>query len=266
MVDSDGKIITYSGINWPGAADTMLPEGLLYQSAEQIARRIKDMGLNVVRLTFPIELVDDIYETNGADVTLQDALTRALGSENGTRVEEEILQNNPQFHGRTTRLDVVDAVAQALHNEGLMLHLDNHVSKAMWCCSLTDGNGRFGDTYFNVTNWIRGLSFMAAHGAKHWPNFASIGLRNELRDGGGEPYLWSVWKTNMVNAANAVYEANPNILLFFSGGNYDVTLDTITTGATLDDGSVFSIDDYSFKNKFVFELHSYDSVSDAAAT
>lgn len=239
----------------------MIPEGLQYQSAKQIAKRIKDMGLNVVRLTFPIELVDDIYNNDGTDVKLLDALTLALGTENGTAVYEQILSHNPEFNHQTTRLDLFDSVARALNDEGLLLHLDNHVSKAMWCCSLTDGNAWFGDTYFDVDNWIRGLSFMADHGAKHWPNFASIGLRNELRDGGGEDYLWSVWKKHMVDAANAVHAANPDILIFFSGLNYDVTLNPIIEGTVLGDGTYFHISDYDFQDKFVFELHTYDTVT-----
>jgi hypothetical protein len=60
-------------------------------------------------------------------------------------------------------LKVFDAVAAGLAAQAIYVHLDNHVSKAMWCCSLTDGNSWFGDTYFNTTNWIRGLSYMAAH-------------------------------------------------------------------------------------------------------
>lgn len=56
-----------------------------------------------------------------------------------------------------------DAVATALAAQAIYVHLDNHVSKAKWCCSLTDGNSWFGDTHFDTTKWIRGLSYMAAH-------------------------------------------------------------------------------------------------------
>lgn len=58
---------------------------------------------------------------------------------------------------------VFDAVAAGLAAQNIYVHLDNHVSKAMWCCSLTDGNSWFGDTYFDTNKWIRGLSYMAAH-------------------------------------------------------------------------------------------------------
>jgi hypothetical protein len=44
-----------------------------------------------------------------------------------------------------------------------MVHLDNHISKAMWCCNSRDGNSWFGDKYFNTDHWIRGWAFMANH-------------------------------------------------------------------------------------------------------
>ncbi len=44
--DSTGAIFTYIGVNWPGAADTMLPEGLQYQSVQTIVGKIKSSGFN----------------------------------------------------------------------------------------------------------------------------------------------------------------------------------------------------------------------------
>lgn len=47
--------------------------------------------------------------------------------------------------------------------QNIYVHLDNHMSTGTWCCSNTDGNGFWGDEYFPVTNWTRGLSYMASH-------------------------------------------------------------------------------------------------------
>jgi hypothetical protein len=77
IVDANGNHVPIVGINWPGAADTMLPEGLQYSSIECIVQKISDTGFNAVRLTFAIEMVDDILD-NGGDVTLNDTLTTAL--------------------------------------------------------------------------------------------------------------------------------------------------------------------------------------------
>ena len=38
---------------------------------------------------------------------------------------------------------------------------DNHMSQRRWCCSLDDGNGFFGDCYFDPQEWLQGLSLVA---------------------------------------------------------------------------------------------------------
>lgn len=106
IIDADGDKVPYVGINWPGAADTMLPEGLQYQSVANIVQKISDTGFNVVRLTFAIEMVDDILD-NGGDVSLNDTLITALGAANGSLVLEKILDQNSGFTAKTTRLQVL---------------------------------------------------------------------------------------------------------------------------------------------------------------
>lgn len=107
VLDSTGANFTYIGTNWPGAADVMIPEGLQYASIESIVSKIKSLKMNVVRLTFAIEMVDDIKD-NGGDVTIQKAFTKALGSK-GDAVYQKVIQNNPQFNASTTRLQVIIA-------------------------------------------------------------------------------------------------------------------------------------------------------------
>lgn len=92
-------------MNWPGAADVMIPEGLQYASIKSIVSGIKSLGMNVIRLTFAIEMIDDILD-DGGDVTVQTALTSALGVENGCTLYKEIVKNNPSFSSATTRLQV----------------------------------------------------------------------------------------------------------------------------------------------------------------
>lgn len=104
VVDSTGANFTYVGTNWPGAGDVMIPEGLQYASIESIVSKIKSLKMNVVRLTFAIEMVDDIKD-NGGDVTIQKAFQKALGSK-GDAAYQKVIQNNPQFSASTTRLQV----------------------------------------------------------------------------------------------------------------------------------------------------------------
>lgn len=58
---------------------------------------------------------------------------------------------------------VFDAVAAEAAANEIYVHLDNHISQGTWCCSSTDGNGWWGDTYFSISNWTRGLAYMADH-------------------------------------------------------------------------------------------------------
>lgn len=160
--DSTGEKFTYVGVNWPGAGEVMIPEGLQYQSISSIVTRIKEMKMNIVRLTFAIEMIDDIKD-NGGDVTVQNALIKVLGTENGAKVWDSVVKNNPQFTNSTTRFQVYDNIAAELAKQQIYVHLDNHMSKGAWCCNGVDGNTWFGDTDFNVTKWERGLVYMAEH-------------------------------------------------------------------------------------------------------
>jgi len=104
--DSTGATFTYIGVNWPGAADTMLPEGLQYQSVQTIVGKIKSSGFNSIRLTFAIEMIDQIFENGGQDIPISTAFIAALGTENGTKIFNQVLANNPSFNLGTTRLQV----------------------------------------------------------------------------------------------------------------------------------------------------------------
>lgn len=236
-----------------------IPEGLQYQSIESIVSMIKSLGMNVIRLTYAIEMVDDIFSNKNS--TLSAALDNALGSVNGSIVLQQILSHNPSFTASTTRLEVYDAVTAECYKQQLLVHLDNHVSKGEWCCSTGDGNAWFGSEFFNVENWRRGNAFMANH-AKSWPAYVSQGLRNELRDPNNTAlnYGWESWYQNVIPTADAVNAANPDPLIFYSGLHFDTDLANVTAGIPLTpDGSAFDISDFCYADKIVFELHNYNN-------
>ncbi|KAL0935453.1 cellulase family protein [Colletotrichum truncatum] len=265
ILDAKNQTFAFVGVNWAGHEQTMLPEGLQYQSIPNIVTKIAEIGFNSVRLTFATQMVDDIVE-GGGDVTLKTTLQNALGPENGTTVMNQIMKNNPGFNESTKRLEVWNAVADELARQNIFLHLDNHVSKAGWCCKPEDGNSWFGDIHFNTSNWVRSLSFMAEHGKANWKSFSSMGLRNEIRDATIappsptlEPMTWETWKTRMLQGANAVHNANPDILIFFGGRLLDVDISAPVNGKHLSEPNFnFSIAEQPFRNKFIFEQHQYD--------
>ncbi|KAL2139873.1 hypothetical protein VTI28DRAFT_4531 [Corynascus sepedonium] len=267
ILDASGNNVTYAGTNWPGHNDAMIPEGLQYQSIETIVEKVKSIGMNAIRLTFAIQMIDEIYDNDGKDITIEQALAQALGQTNGIKVLNQVLEKNPQFTASTTRLEVFDAVAAELNKQQIYIHLDNHISKGMWCCSTGDGNSWWGDTDFSTENWVRGLSYMANHG-KSWPALMSIGLRNEPRNPTSNPalsrssYNWQNWYEHVREGADAVHAANPDLLIFLSGLDFDTWLTPVVRGEALTPGTGrFDRADFAgtVGEKLVLELHNYDT-------
>lgn len=52
-----------------------------------------------------------------------------------------------------------------------MIHLDNHISKAKWCCDSEDGNSWFGDSEFDADKWRRAWGYMANYVSSSNRNF-----------------------------------------------------------------------------------------------
>ena len=91
----------------------------------------------------------------------------------------------------------------------------------------------------------------------------SIGMRNELRNPednatlNTNSYNWPTWQTNMEAAAKVINAANPDILIFFSGLNFDTTLAPVVAGTG--SGITFKKSDFTFPDKIVLELHNYQN-------
>ncbi|KAI1073362.1 glycoside hydrolase family 5 protein [Whalleya microplaca] len=261
-----GDTIVYAGTNWPGHGEVMIPDGLGYQSIETVVSKIKSLGMNSIRLTYAIQLIDDIYANNGKDTTVKDSFIKALGQSNGTKVYNQFLAKNPSFDDSTTRLQVFDAVAAECAKQNIYVHLDNHMSKAAWCCSTTDGNSWFGDRDYNVDNWVRGLTYMANHG-KSWTALASMSLRNELRKPDSnatlrdKSYNWQDWYTNIKKGTSAINGANAGLLIFLSGLDFDTYITPVVQGTALTPGSgKFSTADFpGYADKLVLEIHTYQN-------
>lgn len=99
--------VVLAGVNWPGHGLPMIPEGLHHQSIKDIVAKVQSLGMNIVRLTYATEMLDDIYANDEVDVGLKDSLVKALGIQNGTKVYNEIVDLNPSLGGdKVTRLDV----------------------------------------------------------------------------------------------------------------------------------------------------------------
>ncbi|KAI1382794.1 glycoside hydrolase family 5 protein [Hypoxylon trugodes] len=280
VVNNRDEVVTWAGVNWPMSGETMIPEGLEWKSAEDILDDVAGVGFNFIRMGYAIQMVEEIYDRGGEDVPLEVALIMALGYENGTKVTNEIIAKNPTWTRETTRFEIWSDIASIALYKGIYIHPDVHVGKAQWCCSHTDGNAWFDDLNFDTLNWRRGLSHVATW-AKDHPNVVSMSLRNELRESWNRTDLYYNWETlvgNMSAGADAIHAANPDLLVTWSGMQYDEDLSALTSGKNIltapcykctavrdarrRDPVVFDLAQHPWADKIVWELHLYPMSED----
>ncbi|TVU15557.1 hypothetical protein EJB05_39082, partial [Eragrostis curvula] len=259
IVDQSGNRVKLACVNWPSHLEPMLAEGLSKQPVGVIAGDVAAMGFNCVRLTWPTFLVTN---ASYSDLTVAQSFLRL----NLTESLAGIRANNPGI----VDLKLIDAykasssrslflsfssipaatmararatVVSSLGEKNVMVILDNHVSKPAWCCGNNDGNGFFGDTYFDPDVWVDGLTKMATMFAGV-PNVVGMSLRNELRGPRQNPNDWYKY---MQRGAEAVHAANPRALVILSGLSFDNDLAFINSRPL----------NLSFTGKAAFEVHWY---------
>uniref|UniRef100_A0A0A0L6S7 Glycoside hydrolase family 5 domain-containing protein n=1 Tax=Cucumis sativus TaxID=3659 RepID=A0A0A0L6S7_CUCSA len=157
-----------------------------------------------------------------------------------------IAQNNPTILNMKV-VEAYEAVVDSLGAHGVMVVSDNHISQPRWCCSNDDGNGFFGDRYFNSQEWLQGLS-LATQSLKTKPQVVAMSLRNEPR---GPNQNVEMWFQYMSQGAKLVHQINPNALVVVSGLSYDTDLSFLknrSMGFNLDNKLVFEAHLYSFTN------------------
>lgn len=257
ILDSDDKRVKFKCINWAGHMEVNLPEGLHKQSIPFLADWIKDQGFNCVRLTYSIDHALD------PDKKVSETFSEAAGktgvsAESMSSMYTAAVDKNPFLSNATTR-DVFGSVIDTLWDRGVMTVLDNHVSKASWCCNLTDGNGWWNTAsgyipdnsrYFDTDNWLAGLASMASWAKQSHPGVVGLSLRNELRaipiiqDGNGR----KDWYDYVTRGAKAVHAAHPDALVIIGGDNSATDLTHLRLNP---------LDTSAWAGKNVWEWHAY---------
>ena len=186
ILDTSGHRVRLTSVNWYGFdQQDFVAGGLDHAPLATIVKEIVDLGVNSVRLPWANETV-----------------------ERNPQVPDYAVKANPQFRGRHA-MEVMDAVVRVLADAHIMVVLDNHVSRADWCCNETDGNGlwynaeypdpsglRIGRLLFAATRASAGLSARTCA-----TNFEQGGL------GRNDPKL--DWHAAAERGGNAVLTANP---------------------------------------------------------
>lgn len=230
LEDGAGRRFRLNAVNWAGAHITNAPGGLDMVPVADIARQIRRMGFNAVRLTWSVESV------------LRNPV-----------VDERVVAANPGLVGRHA-LDVLDAVVAALGHEGVLVWLDNHMLDTDWCCDRADCNGFWFNSRWTEQDWVSAWRLLANR-YKDTKAVVGAGLKNEPRSvcggrswGGkgaecnascldpGVPALgcvemaWSTgpeqyqWKRAAEVAGRAILEEKPSMVISISGLEYSTDL------------------------------------------
>ncbi|KAI1644567.1 glycoside hydrolase family 5 protein [Daldinia loculata] len=256
ILDADGQRVKLRCVNWAGHQEANLPEGLNKQSIDYIADFIHQQGFNCVRLTYSID------HALNPDVLVSDSFVNAASAANVSATDmnsmySQVAEKNPFVNGATTRA-VFEAVIAALWKRGVMTILDNHVSKASWCCNIDDGNGWWDEgfgyndwnsRFFKTQDWLNGLQAIATWSVSQ-PGVIGMSLRNEVRE-------WLLQGTNgradwynyMTQGAERVHGANPDLLVIIGGTQSATDLTHLRVNKSLD----FS----GWQGKHVWEWHAY---------
>ncbi|CAJ1979106.1 unnamed protein product [Sphenostylis stenocarpa] len=245
IVNESGKRVKLACVSWASHLDAAVAEGLSQQPLDFISKRIKSMGFNCVRLTWPLFLLTN---DSLASLTVRNSFQN-LGLLQSIHAVQAI---NPSIIDLPLIKAYQQEVVKSLGENDVMVILDNHLSQPGWCCSNMDGNGFFGDEYFDPDLWIKGLTKMATI-FKGVPNVVGMSLRNELR---GPKQNVNQWYSYMPKGAEAVHAANPDVLVILSGLNFDTDLSFIKKGALK----------LSFNGKLVLEVHWYSFTEGQAWT
>ncbi|KAJ4915541.1 Cellulase (glycosyl hydrolase family 5) protein [Raphanus sativus] len=236
IVDENGQRVKLACVNWPSHLQPVVAEGLSKQPVDVVAKKIVEMGFNCVRLTWALDLMTN--ETLANNVTVRQSF-QSLG------LKDDIVgfqTNNPSIID-ISLIEAFKMVVTTLGDNDVMVILDNHLTKPGWCCANNDGNGFFGDKFFDPTEWTAALSKMAAtfDGVS---NVVGMSLRNELR---GPKQNANDWFKYMQQGAEAVHAANKNVLVILSGLSFDADLSFVRSRPVK----------LTFTKKLVFELHWY---------
>ncbi|HYK36761.1 glycoside hydrolase family 5 protein [Alloacidobacterium sp.] len=198
ILDASENPVRLTSVNWYGFDQKeYVAGGLDHAPLATIVEQIRQIGVNSVRLPW-------------ANETL----------ERNPLVPDYAVAANPQFKGKHA-MEVMDAVIAALEHAHVMVILDNHVSRADWCCSESDGNGLWYNHEYPEANWLADWQTIAKrYRNQKW--VVGADLRNELRNGaawgGTDPKL--DWHAAAERGGRAVLAANPRLLVIVEGPEY----------------------------------------------
>ncbi|KKA29167.1 hypothetical protein TD95_003706 [Thielaviopsis punctulata] len=200
IVDQTGRRFKLAAINWYGASDELfVAGGLDIRHRSEISTLIRNMGFNTVRLPYSDEMV---------------ALNPVVPARH--------IAANPDLVGKRA-LDIFHAVVHALTHAGIAVIINDHITKARWCCDGDPCDAAWSNSYLGPMcpvrqtsdEWIQRWTHVMQPLAN---NSLVIGadLRNEVRGLWGT-MPWASWAAAAEDAAETLLRINPDWLMIVEG-------------------------------------------------
>lgn len=239
IVDAEGNRVKLASVNWYGASDTFhVVGGLDTAPIDEIVRSIRSLGFNSVRLPFSNEMM---------------RITEP--------VDPRAVAANPSLIGKTP-LEVFDATIDALAREGILVIVNNHTTRGMWCCFL-DSDGLWFNEDLSTEEWIEDWRRIVGRYLDE-PYVVGADLRNEVRMNSflEEPH-WAEkdrdpaldWHAAAERAGDAILEINPDLLIVVEGINFPrVHLSRVAVAPIA----------LSIPNRLVYAAHNYGFIGPTA--
>jgi len=176
IVDVQGRRFKMASVNWYGASDEFfVTGGLDIQHRDEIAKTIKKLGFNSVRLPYADELVIE-----------------------NPIVDEKHLRANSDLIGLKA-LDIFHAIVETLTKAGIAVIVNNHITSATWCCGADPCDAGWSNDHLGPIcrvkqteeEWIQHWETIMLPHIKN-PLVIGVDLRNEIRGLWGT-MPWSKW-------------------------------------------------------------------------
>lgn len=242
ILDSTGKEVHFSGLNWFGfETGNNVVHGLWTRNWEEILDDVHRLGYNVLRIPFSNQFLDPGTMPNSIDYN-----------------------KNPDLQGLSS-LQILDKLIEGAGERGLKVILDNHRSNAG---ASAQENGLWYTEQYPESRWISDWVFLVER-YKNDDTVVAVDLRNEPHAkacwGCGDPAL--DWRLAAEKAGNAILKVNPNLLILVEGnecyGPGGMTDPYKGADCTWWGGNLKGAKDYPVRldvpNRLVYSPHDYPS-------
>ena len=200
IVDANDKRVKLASVNWYGGSDELfIPGGLDVQHRSDIAKLIRHLGFNSVRLPYSDEMVMD-----------------------NPMISPDLLLANEDLTGMRA-LDIYITVVDSLTEAGIAVIINNHITQATWCCGINLCDTAWYNDHLGPAcrikqteqQWVKNWEMIMLPFVDN-PLVIGADLRNEPRGLWGT-MPWSKWARAAELAGNKLLSIRSDWLIFVEG-------------------------------------------------